>query len=60
MSLYDEVKSIVEGFERAETSTELDHALVDIVWFCEQSDYFGDEIETDDIRSIVIKRLGES
>jgi len=58
--LYDEVKAIVDNFDKVGTATELDHALLEILYFCDSSDYFGDSIETGDIRSIVEKRIGET
>lgn len=58
--IYDKVKEIVDGYDRAGTSDPLHHALLNILEFCDSSDDFGDEIETEDIRSIVIKRIGES
>jgi hypothetical protein len=58
---YDKVKAIVDGYERVGTDDPLHHTLVSILYMCDSADYFGDEIDVDDIRNIVadgVKDLG--
>jgi hypothetical protein len=58
-NLYDEVKAIVDNFDKAGTATELDHALLDIILHCATADAYGDDVTTADIRQLVTDRLGE-
>jgi len=54
---YDKVRDIVDGYKRVGTDDPLHHTLVSILYLCDSADYFGDEIETEDIRMIVAQGL---
>jgi len=51
------VMDIVTGYFKAGTKDPLHDALRSIMVHCDDADYYGDDIETDDIRKIVERKL---